>query len=251
MPTSTNAPKRRRSLLAAIAVTVGLLLASGIGYRMVADYLARPTDHVPMSAEELNRLPLRIGGWVGRDVPMEEAIVKATDADAVINRTYSQEGGGQAVGFFMAYGVRARDLMPHRPEVCYPGSGWTLQDTETRELELLDGSKLPCRVYTFSRTGLGAQAITVLNYYIVDGQFAPDVSLLRSRAWRGSGGVRYVAQVQITCSGSADLDASSAERAVRAFAGDSASAIRALLPGASQEAAESASPAAQSSGGAS
>ena len=79
-------------MVTAIAVAAGLLAAGGAGYRILAGYLARPTDSVPMSSEELNRLPLQIGRWVGKNVPVDEAIVRATDSDAVINRTYSRPG---------------------------------------------------------------------------------------------------------------------------------------------------------------
>ena len=223
--------KNGRRMVTAIAVAAGLLLAGGAGYRILAGYLARPTDSVPMSSEELNRLPLQIGPWVGKDVPMDKALVRATKSDALINRTYSRGGVGRAVGLFVAYGVRARDLMPHRPEVCYPGTGHTMQSNEPREVELADGTKLPCKLYMFTRAGqMGDHLTTVLNYYVIDGRYAPDVSTLRSQAWRGSGGVRYVAQVQIVCSGPATADLASSEQTVREFAAEAAPAIRALFP---------------------
>ena len=121
--------------------------------------------------------------------------------------------------------------MPHRPEVCYPGIGHTMRSNEPREVALADGTKLPCILYTFTRGGrMGDQAMIVLNYYVIDGRYARDVSLLRSRAWRGSGGVRYVAQVQIVCSGGTGSDLASSERTVREFAAKAAPVIRALFP---------------------
>ena len=92
---TTKNTKNGRRMVTAIAVAAGLLAAGGAGYRILADYLARPTDSVPMSSEELNRLPLQIGRWVGKNVPVDEAIVRATDSDAVINRTYSRAGLGR------------------------------------------------------------------------------------------------------------------------------------------------------------
>jgi hypothetical protein len=72
---------------------------------------------------------------------------------------------------------------------------------------------------------LDTKKTLVLNYYIVDGQRCHDVSLLRSKAWRGSGTIRYVAQVQIATSAMVNLNASSAEKKVCVFAVDSASSI--------------------------
>ncbi|MCX5671540.1 MAG: EpsI family protein [Planctomycetota bacterium] len=219
----------QRPILLAAATAVALLLMSGGAYRLLAGYLDRPTDSVPMPRGTLPKaLPLRIGEWQGKEKPVEEAVVKGADCDDYISRTYSR--GAEVVQLWIAYGVRARDLMPHRPEVCYPGNGYTLEDTRSVELLLGGGHKLECRTYQFSRGGLGAGPMTVLNYYIVDGQYSPDVSLLRSKALRGSSGIRYMAQVQVVASGGGGAASGAAAQAVRAFAVDSAGAIRAVMP---------------------
>jgi len=141
--------------------------------------------------------------------------------------------GNMVVQLWIAYGVRARDLMPHRPEVCYPGNGYTLEDTRPVELPIGGGQQLECRTYQFSRSGLGAGPMTVLNNYIVDGQYSPDVTLLRSKALGGSAGIRYMAQVQIVASGGGAASGA-ASRSVQAFAVDSAEAIRGLMPDAAK-----------------
>jgi len=221
-----------RRAVAAAAVTAGMLLAgSALGHRVLWQYLGRRAEGVLLRPGTLATLPLRLGGWVGREVPLDEAVIRATDTDELINREYVRQGGLDVIGLFLAYGVRARDLMPHRPDVCYPDQGWTLYGSRLVELVLEDGTRLPCRIYRFARGGLDARAATVLNYYIVDGRYAPDVSLLRSRIWRGSGAVRYVAQVQITCPDSSLRDPEGAVRVVCSFAEVSAAAIRALFPG--------------------
>jgi hypothetical protein len=130
---------------------------------------------------------------------------------------------------YIAYGVRARDLMPHRPEVCYTGSGWILMDKHPMELSLRNGMKLPCYILKFSRGTLNTKKILLLNYYIVDGEYCRDVSLLRSKAWRGSGTVRSVAQVQIAAFETVHLNFDSAERLVCKFASESASSISRLF----------------------
>jgi EpsI family protein len=219
----------RRSVLVAGAGTVLLLVLSGVGYRVVADYLARPGNSLPLPPGTLARLPLRLGGWHGRDEALDEAVVEATDTDDQLSRVYARGQGAESVSLFVAYGVRARDLAPHRPEVCYPGSGWTLEGGSPADLPLSDGSTLPCRILRFSRAGLTARQVTVLNYYIVDGRYCPDISAIRARAWRGQAGVRYLAQVQIISPGGGG-SADAAGAAVSAFATDSALAIRALLP---------------------
>lgn len=228
MTESENANKR--AIMVAAGMVVCLLALSGVGYRLLAEHLAGSGDGALLPPGTLAGLPMRIGEWDGKDMPLTEAVIRATDTDDHVSRMYSPRVGGERVWLFVAYGVRARDLMPHRPEVCYPGNGWTIRDTRDVELPLGDESRLQCRILRFSQAGLSAKAVTVLNYYIVDGQYCPDVSLLRSKAWLGSRGVRYIAQVQITCSSDSALSPDSAARSVRAFAVDSARAIHSLMP---------------------
>ena len=219
--TKNDRPNRQKVVVAAAAAGF-LILAYGAAYRVLAARLAAPVNTTPIPAAALERFPMQIGGWMGREVPMDEAIVRATDTDAQINRRYSRHNGLESVSFYVACGVRARDLMTHRPEVCYTGNGWTLIDRRSMELPLSDGMKLPCSVFQFSRGALNTKKVVVLDYYIVDGQYCRDVSLLRSKAWRGSGTVDYVAQVQIVTSITAALTADSAERIVSDFAVESA-----------------------------
>lgn len=223
----------QRPILLAAATAAALMLISGGAYRLAAAYLDRPTDSVPLARGTLAKaFPMQIGGWQGRERPVEEAVVKGADCDDYISRTYAR--GAESVQLWVAYGVRARDLMPHRPEVCYPGNGYTLEDSRSLELPIGGGQKLECRTYQFSRGGFSASRMTVLNYYIVDGQYSPDVSLLRSKAMRGSSAIRYMAQVQVVASGGEGAGLKAAYQAVRAFAIDSAAALRGVMPDAAQ-----------------
>jgi EpsI family protein len=232
--TKNDKPNRRPAIIAAVAAGF-LMLIFGLGYRVLAARLAALVNTTPIPLATLERFPLQIGAWTGQDVPMDEAVVRATDTDAHISRRYSRHNGLESVSLYVACGVRARDLMTHRPEVCYTGSGWTLVDRHSMDLALSDGMTLPCSVFQFSRGALNTESVAVLDYYIVDGQYCRDVSLLRSKAWRGSGTVRYVAQVQIVAPIKATLTADSATRTVRAFAVESASSISQLFEDAGKD----------------
>jgi len=226
--TKNENPNQRAVIVAAAAASL-LILISGISYRVLAARLEAPGHAAPISPAALKRFPLQIGGWTGQEVPLDEAIVRATDTDAHLNRRYSRHGGLESISLYVASGVRARDLMPHRPEVCYTGAGWTLMDRRSMELPLSDGTKLPVNVFEFSRGTLNKKKIVVLDYYIVDGQYCRDVSLLRSKAWRGSGTVRYVAQVQIAAPAAANQATDSAARIICAFALESVRPISQLF----------------------
>jgi EpsI family protein len=219
----------RRQVIAAAATASAMILLYGWGYRVLAARLEAPVNTAPISQEALDRLPMQIGQWRGHEVPLGENVVRATDTDAHLSRRYAEHGAAENIWLYVAYGVRARDLQPHRPEVCYTGAGWTLKDQRSVVLTLKDGTTLPCNFMGFSRGLLGKEKVAVLYYYIVDGEYCGDVSLLRSKAWSGSGTVGYVAQVQILAAVASDLDADSAMEIVSNFATESASLIAQLF----------------------
>ena len=139
---------------------------------------------------------MEIGAWIGREVPIDEAVVRQTDTDAHISRVYSKGHTAESIRLWIASGVQARDLMPHRPEVCYTGNGWMVVEKRVVDISL-DNFQVACNVFLFSRGSFNKEKTLVLYYYLVDGEYCHDVSLLRSKAWRGSGTVGYVAQVQV------------------------------------------------------
>ena len=220
-----NDNPNRKLVIVAVIVAGFLMLVSTAAYRFLAARLDAPVNTTPISPAALERLPLQIGDWMGREVPLDEAIVRATDTDAHINRSYSRNNASQYILLYIASGVKVRDLMPHRPEVCYTGAGWTLIDKRSMELPLSDGMELPCRALQFSRGMLNTKKIVLLNYYIVDGQYSRDVEGFRYKVVLGDGTVRYVAQVQIVASTTMNLNADSAVRLVSEFAAESASSI--------------------------
>lgn len=224
--TGRTTERMTRSWIAAGVATI-LLAASGLAYRGIAEQYTRAPESVHIPKGTLGRLPLNIAEWIGHDVRLDDAIVQATDTDDHVNRSYMRRNGQDRVGFFVAYGVRLRDLTPHRPEVCYPGSGWTADGAQVVELQLSNGSLLPCRILRFFRGGLKSSKITVLNFYIVDGQYSPDVALLRSKLWRPDASAQYVAQIQITAS--ADEISDRAGELVKSFAINMAAEIQSLL----------------------
>jgi hypothetical protein len=210
--------------VAAIAASF-LMLLSGWAYRALAAQLGAPLTTTPIAPDALERLPMQIADWTGEDVPLDEAIVRRTDTDAHINRRYSRSSGLESVSLYVACGVRTRNLIVHRPEVCYIGAGWTRTGRHLRELPLSNGTILPCIVFEFSRGVLDTTKIVVLYCYIVDGQYCHDLSEWRYRYWR----IGYVAQVQIVASVTETLTADEATRIVCNFAVDSASPIAGQL----------------------
>ena len=236
MSADVNQVRRRPSPYVSVTAAVIVLALSGVAYRATAERFGRSGEGVVLPQGTLARIPLTMGDWRGKDVPLDEAVVKATDTDQLINRFYSHATSARRVAFYVCFGIQLRDLAPHRPEVCYPSAGWTLEETKVVEVPLSNGSTIPCQVHSFKRGGLQSSKMTVLNYYIVDGEYCPDVSLLRSRQWQSEGQTAtYAAQVQITVSGNSSGGAP--EQTVREFASVSGSPLRDLLLKAVEQAA--------------
>jgi EpsI family protein len=191
-----RSPLRLTALLLAAVLTV----STGLAYRLVAARYTFATNGVSLPVGTLAGVPTQIGEWRGRDLAVSERIIKQTDTDDHLSRMYQRPGGG-TVTVWVAYGVRLRDLMPHRPEVCYVGAGWTLEGEQRVDIAAKDGSHPTCRLMTFRKAGLANQQITVLNYYMVGDSYSPDVSSLRSQASRLNHDANYVVQVQIVQEG--------------------------------------------------
>ncbi len=213
----------------AAAITASfLVLMYGLTYRALAARLAAPASIAPVAAETLERLPLQIADWAGEGLPMDEEIAHATGADAYINRRYSCNSGLESVSLFAGCSVGGYERIIHRPEICYARSGWALTDRRVVELLLPDGVRLPCSIFQFSRGELNVERVTVLHYYVVDGQRCDDLSPLQSKLWRLGGTVGYVGRVLIACPAGIEIDGSPTER-VCGFAIDSAPTIARLF----------------------
>jgi len=229
MKTSPFTPvtPRPQSAMPAI-VGIFILLACGAAYRTVAAYYGGPGDSVRLPPGTLARLPLDLDGWQGQDIPIDERIIKATDTDQMLTRRYLRRDGHAAVSLMVSYGVRLRDLLPHRPEVCYVTHGWTMRRTDSAALIAGDGKPIPCQIHAFDRAGLGAESLIVLHYYLVDGESCEDVSLLRSKVWKTDTSSHYMAQIQVVV-GVDPLAPDAASATAREFACLSAPMIRSLF----------------------
>ena len=240
MVANTRLPRPRPYPLGGAVVGVILLVASGFGYRALASRYASVGRATPIPKGTLARLPLELGDWTGTDVPLDEAIIRRTDTDDHLNRNYTRRDGRAVVSVFIGYGVNIRDLMPHRPEVCYGGAGWTLVETRAVELPMSDGATLPFQLHRFKRGVLESRQVVVANYYIVSGEYCGDVSLLRSKAGEFRVDGAYAAQVQVAANAGEFADA--AEETVQAFVVDSSPLVRRLLEDAVTKVEDGASP---------
>jgi hypothetical protein len=120
------APKRGLSgfgLWVRVGLAVALLAASAAG-RM---WQARRVDEKMRSGRvapfSLSQLPMTLGSWVGKDMPMVEIIARTTGSVDHVQRLYQNTITGQRVELIFLFGPSS-EMFVHAPDVCYPATGY-------------------------------------------------------------------------------------------------------------------------------
>ena len=212
-------------IVAAWALAMVLLVVIGVGYWLMAIKMnVIVTTHIKLEIP-LSEFPIRIGQWVGRDVPISETILEVAANDDFLSRLYVNESNNQWANIYIAYTARPRTMLGHRPQVCYPANGWTHENTEHVQVISNTGRKISCLLHNFKKSISGTEQIIVLNYYIVNGRLTDDESVFSGLGWRtpniGGNPARYVAQVQVS---------SLQEMSVRSAAKDFTDLVLAYFP---------------------
>jgi len=187
-----------------IALAV-LLVASGVGHRLVVDVIeTRHGTFCPLAAP-LASLPLDLGPWRGREVALDERILGEEGFDDFhINRLYMNTLDGRSVSMFIGYTGRAHRWMTHRPDICYPAHGRQLASEDRVNITTLGGHRIPCILYEF-RSPKPIEANTlVLSTFIINGRYSNDKHSRNAKLLEDQ--PPYIARVQVgvVCSGDRD-----------------------------------------------
>jgi hypothetical protein len=117
---------------------VALLLAIG-AHRLITGH--RPADVAPYHAairDAVAKVPTRIDGWVGQDVPMPVQATAVLRPNAVISRHYLNVENGSSAGMVFVHCSDAHDMAGHFPLRCYPARGWEVASAEPRDWQIGD-----------------------------------------------------------------------------------------------------------------
>jgi EpsI family protein len=181
---------------------VVFVLFSGIAYRIAAQRLEISIQNPIKLPFALNAYPVEVGNWFGRTVPIPYNIQQVAGNDDFLSRLYTNQLTKDQVNLYIAYSASPRTMLGHKPEKCYTGSGWTLENKESSTVVSSSGAVVPCLIHRFRKTVPEIQEIVVLNYYILNGQITSDESNFSGVGWRtpniAGDPARYVAQVQIS-----------------------------------------------------
>lgn len=141
-----NLRPSRRDLLVGSAA----LVAAGTAYARMP---RRPTMRI--GKDQLDKIvPLHIGSWSyetasGLVLPPPDQLARLL-YDQQVTRSYASPDQ-LPVMLLMAYGSSQGGMLQiHRPEICYPASGFHLTETEVTAIPLPDGHRVASRSFTAS-----------------------------------------------------------------------------------------------------
>jgi hypothetical protein len=202
-----------------------VFIAGGAAYRLAVAQLRPYLDQRVVLPVPLSHFPIRHAGWTGKDQPLRPEVEKVAGADDYLSRLYSHDQTGEWASLYVPYCGKPRNMLGHRPTVCYPAHGWIHDWTRKDTLALPDGRSIPCLVHRFHQLAPLQGEIVVLNYYILNGVVTNDEDQFAGVGWRlpniEGNPAYYVAQVQVS---------STSEAAVRRLAADTAARILDFLP---------------------
>lgn len=182
--------------------TIVLVVAFGLAYRVLASRLKLITESPVSLLVPLNKIPLDIGPWRGKDVPVPPNIQRVAGNDDFINRLYINESNKEWANVYVAYTARPRSMLGHRPQVCYPAGGWVHDNSKEAKVVSKLGTEIPCLIHNFHTPAPQYEQRVVLNFYIVNGRLTSDESVFSGLGWRtpniAGDPARYAAQVQIS-----------------------------------------------------
>ena len=105
-----------------LATGLTLLVVSGVVHGLWTQRWW-PSRALETAAARLEGVPLRIGAWQGRDVPMSRDVLERSGLAACWTRRYTHESTQRGVTVVLMCG-RAGPTSVHTPEWCYGGAGY-------------------------------------------------------------------------------------------------------------------------------
>lgn len=180
----------------------GWLRSMLISLNMDAPPLRGAPEYFDRVAEAIERVPYRIGRWIGKDVEAQPAAVRLLRPNKLMQRRYTDPFTGEEISLLIVHCGDVRDMAGHYPPVCYPAHGWReLKGQPDLEIVSLLGQSAHARVYRFEqvREGVTRQMI-VFNFFVLPGDggpVTPDMDDLERATQRRASATLGSAQVQI------------------------------------------------------
>lgn len=176
------------------AFVLALVLWGAYGLRLICERTLLPdTTPVPLRVP-FSRLPMDVVGpeWRGTFIPLEEDVRKQAHVTDYLQRRYQRQDF--SFWLYVGYVGRWSPEAVHHPDVCFPGSGFTLERKESITIPA-PGVAPELRFKEFLwRSPRGMGTYTLSSFYY-NGKFEPDDWRLRGDSLFG---IRYFAIVTVS-----------------------------------------------------
>lgn len=103
-----------------ILVLLALLISTAVTYWV----RSRPAPDV-LNAD-LKKVPVKIGAWYSEEQPIDSNVQNVLNADSLLSRLYHNDEVYTPMGLLIVYRKYGRRDFAHRPEMCYPASGYEI-----------------------------------------------------------------------------------------------------------------------------
>ncbi len=147
------------AVLAILVGTTGVLYGRG------------DVDKVPVS-EPVANMPVAIGPWVGRDIPIDQSVLDILGKGDFMERAYTRVDAAAAttppVDLFIGYFPTQRTGQTiHSPQHCLPGAGWTFESSRYTHMRADNGKQFNIGEYVITN---GESRQFVLYWYQAHGR---------------------------------------------------------------------------------
>lgn len=160
-------------------------------------------------AAEMDEFPFQLDNWWGADVPVPTAAMEILRPNSLVSRRFSRLETSDDVVLALIHCSDLRDMVGHYPPVCYPATGWTLNEDATEDVTVqLADINVQMRLYRFRRfdqDGLEQEQTVLSMFLLPNGLLLTDMQELKGRSTQGRNmSAVGVAQLQMVFTESPD-----------------------------------------------
>lgn len=133
-------------------VLIGVLLGAGVVAQLMLGRHLAAVENIPATPlqKPLSDFPRQLGGWSGRDVPIDEQAAEV--GDERLQRDYPLQESDRMARLWMVYSTVGADRS-HHPEVCMAVAGQPEDRSARRAFRVGGEGEEPIMQYRFGRTG--------------------------------------------------------------------------------------------------
>jgi EpsI family protein len=121
-----------------------------------------------VKSARLESVPLELGDWTGKELPLDERTYEILETKNVVSRTYEKTTGESL--HLLLVGSNKDRRVAHPPEVCYISSHYEISRTANTKLEV-EQQVIPAKTFTAMDQRQLGRSEEVLYFYQVGERF--------------------------------------------------------------------------------